>query len=438
MPPPDDEATTPTDGPESTQESHGAGHIRKTARVVPAVLRRDIRKRSQTTPFLIWISFLISFIGARLWVLTFRSVGRGDTSGVNFEVGRNVILGGYHIHHIATGIFLLAVAGWLALHYKGKIIARTSAIMFGVGLGFIVDELGFVIGGITPYRDDTQVFYIAVALAALLMSAVYAPRFWRSVRRDLRQLIGVITRVPALESSTRHVPKGEVDRQVEEVLGPPRKEDTDTDITGLPRDARTGARTVGASAAPSAARAHVNAPGHAPMEGMGAHPPATATHTTSVDAVPYRHVQTERSAVFESVTGKFIEVLILLILIGLLLGVAKLVVGMWNVVWGVSVERLFQPILVGVITLLIGVELMRAMVEYLRHSRLMLPFLVDAGILLGLREIADELFKRDPDPVLTAVLGGLLVALGGLRAILVRAVKDVNPEWPGIKRDKDE
>ncbi|MFP4609120.1 MAG: hypothetical protein ACLFNY_06025 [Candidatus Aenigmatarchaeota archaeon] len=151
---------------------------------LPSLLKKEIYKRRRSTPFLISISFLISFLAARLWV-TYLSADNNVTSEVTFTVGRNLVLGGYHIHHIAYGIILLAVSSWLAINYWSKSIARISSIFYGTGLGLIVDEVGFIIGGITPYRGDREVFYLAVAVIAILASLVYFPSFYRAVKRDI-------------------------------------------------------------------------------------------------------------------------------------------------------------------------------------------------------------------------------------------------------------
>jgi len=133
---------------------------------------------------LITISFLITFLGARLWVILL-SADAGPSPEVTYAVGRNLILGGYHVHHITYGIILLALAAWLAINYWSKTIARISSILYGAGLGLIVDEVGFIIGGIEPYRGDREVFLIAVGVIALLASIVYFPSFYRAMKRDI-------------------------------------------------------------------------------------------------------------------------------------------------------------------------------------------------------------------------------------------------------------
>ncbi len=154
---------------------------------IPQKIKKEVYKRRRSTPFLISVSFLIAFLTARIWVIYFQA----DTSvspDVSYSVGKNLLLGGYHIHHITYGVVLVAISGWLSINYRGKGLARISSIMYGSGLGLIVDEIGFIIGGVEPYKADTEVFYVAVGFIALLAAIVYFPSFYRSIKRDFERL----------------------------------------------------------------------------------------------------------------------------------------------------------------------------------------------------------------------------------------------------------
>lgn len=382
----------------AASEERTATSLQRSARLFPAVVRREFKSKSSTTPFLIWVSFLLSFSLSRLYVILAGSAseGRGDTSQVSFAIGQNIIIAGYHVHHIAIGVLLLAVAGWLGLHYRGRQIARTSALMYGIGLGFIIDEVGFLIGNIRPYRGDVETFYIAIAIGALLMSAVYFPRFWRSVREDVRGVATLMYRLPSL-NRPRSVRDGkEVDKELEQVLGPP----------------------TGETPAPIQATPAVPPPPSAIAEPRI----QRRDHDTETETGGTARFSVDRDTLFSSLLAKVVDVMLIIIFLGLLLGLAKLILSLPSIFLGLSVRTMMQPILTGILTLLIGVELFRAMLEFMRSSRIMLPFLVDAGILLGLRELTIELSARAPEPVLVAVIGGTLVALGGLRVFLVKTM----------------
>jgi hypothetical protein len=53
--------------------------------------------------------------------------------------------GGLHIHHFWFGIALLAVGGWLGISFNNKDIDMVAAIIYGVGGGLIVDEVGLLL-----------------------------------------------------------------------------------------------------------------------------------------------------------------------------------------------------------------------------------------------------------------------------------------------------
>lgn len=158
--------------------------IKKGITLVPRLLKNEFNKNRSSIPFLMSISFLISFISARMWVIYF---GSYQTTPPSTSIGRNVVLGGYHIHHITYGIILISISAWLSINYWSRSIIRISSILYGLGLGLIVDELGFIIGGIEAYRADREVFYIAVLIMAILLSVVYFPSFYSSIKRDLKR-----------------------------------------------------------------------------------------------------------------------------------------------------------------------------------------------------------------------------------------------------------
>ena len=80
---------------------------------------------------------------------------------------------GLHIHHYVYGIFLLAVAGYLALWFKSPRVTPWLALMYGVGVGLTFDEFGMWLNpGLTRgARWNTSgltIVIIVVGLGALL------------------------------------------------------------------------------------------------------------------------------------------------------------------------------------------------------------------------------------------------------------------------------
>src|SRR4030042_2574172 len=77
------------------------------------------------------VSFILSFVVARAFP--------------SFFPNAILISGALHIHHFWFGLVLLATGGWLGINYNYKEIAMLAAILYGVGGGLIVDEVGLLL-----------------------------------------------------------------------------------------------------------------------------------------------------------------------------------------------------------------------------------------------------------------------------------------------------
>ena len=86
------------------------------------------RCRTSTPVWCVAFSFVLTAILAR-WV------SRVDP-GFHYNIG------GIHIHHYMYGIFMITVAGYLALVFKGPKATFWIALLYGWGAGFTFDEMG--------------------------------------------------------------------------------------------------------------------------------------------------------------------------------------------------------------------------------------------------------------------------------------------------------
>lgn len=127
-----------------------------------------IGKHKQRVSFRVLISFLLTFIIARVYVLS-------ATSGI-FE-DPYIYVRGYHIHHLNYGIFIMAISGFWALIFQEQSKRLFIGTLYGVGLGLTFDEFGMWLR-----LDDyywTRMSYDAVVIIALLFTSfVYFPSFW--------------------------------------------------------------------------------------------------------------------------------------------------------------------------------------------------------------------------------------------------------------------
>ncbi|MFB6291303.1 MAG: hypothetical protein ABEJ25_06205 [Candidatus Bipolaricaulia bacterium] len=108
---------------------------------------------------------------------------KGGTTLTHFHIGRNIILFGYHIHHFYFGILLIGIAGWLAIAGSPNFSKEKLALVYGAGLGLLMDEIGLLL---TWGNYASSISYLlGVFLLGIILSLVYFPRFWRSIRLNI-------------------------------------------------------------------------------------------------------------------------------------------------------------------------------------------------------------------------------------------------------------
>ncbi|ACB86320.1 hypothetical protein Nther_2770 [Natranaerobius thermophilus JW/NM-WN-LF] len=108
---------------------------------------------------------------------------QGLTPEVDFYIGRNIILFGYHIHHFYFGILLLAIAGWIAIVGSKHFSREHAALCYGAGLGLFMDEIGLLLTWGDYYSSLT--YLLSLFLAGILLNIVFFPYFWKDVKNNL-------------------------------------------------------------------------------------------------------------------------------------------------------------------------------------------------------------------------------------------------------------
>jgi len=81
-----------------------------------------------------------------------------------------VIAQGVHFHHFWYGLLLIGVSGWLGIAYNDERLGRICAIVFGVGVGFIGDEVGLLLTFGDYYSELTTDFFVAAISFILLVT----------------------------------------------------------------------------------------------------------------------------------------------------------------------------------------------------------------------------------------------------------------------------
>lgn len=156
-------------------------------------LLKNIKKtNNKKLPFLIGISYLLSFLLIRLSVLIAGSVKhetvmaiKEGTIDANIYIGRNIIIYGYHIHHFYFGILLLGIAGWLAIVGNEYFSKAKLAVMYGAGLGLFMDEIGLLLSE-GDYFSPLS-YLLGIFLLGILINIIYFPPFWNSVRETVME-----------------------------------------------------------------------------------------------------------------------------------------------------------------------------------------------------------------------------------------------------------
>ncbi len=133
-------------------------------------------KTGKEIPFLILISFLATFALSRL------------ITSLPFP---NLYLKvrGTHIHHLAYGIFILGVSGFLSLVQERSPKTRLQlSILFGIGLGLAFDEFAMWIQLEDVYKDRST-YDAIVVISLILLNIVYFGDFWKKWGHHLGKLV---------------------------------------------------------------------------------------------------------------------------------------------------------------------------------------------------------------------------------------------------------
>jgi len=118
---------------------------------------------------------------------------------------------------------------------------------------------------------------------------------------------------------------------------------------------------------------------------------------------------------FNKVTGYIFGVILLFTTLALLVGSFRLFYSLYELVLTSGVTGNYMKIFSDVLTLVILLELSRALFQYFMENTVRLPVIFDAGIVFVLRDIMIGLFEHKLKTQDLYALTGLLLVLGLLR-----------------------
>lgn len=146
-----------------------------------SLLYSDIVRRKKTTPFIVMISFILTFGLARLTVRYFPHFA--------------FVWKEYHIHHFYYGILALTFAGWIALVSNKERLHNFAAVVFGIGLGLITDELGLMLTCASPAKECNYLarlsYDVAIIIFLLFFNIIYFIPFWRKVKWPFLKILRI-------------------------------------------------------------------------------------------------------------------------------------------------------------------------------------------------------------------------------------------------------
>lgn len=137
-------------------------------------------KTGKEIPFLILISFLITFVGSRI------------VTSLPFP---NLYLkvGDIHVHHFSYGIIILSILCYYLLTQPRSDKTRLRAsLIYGFGLGLAFDEFAMWIQLENVYHDRTT-YDAIIIIVLILLNGIYFDDFWKKWGHHLRSLYTKIT-----------------------------------------------------------------------------------------------------------------------------------------------------------------------------------------------------------------------------------------------------
>lgn len=146
--------------------------------MAPALIRRLKPKPDKSIPFIIFLTFLGTFLVSRLFVYFFPEFF--------------IPIRGEHVHHFAYGIILLSIVGFLSIAYPLSRRGRLRlSVFYGIALGMAFDEFAMWLQLDDVYHDRLS-FDAVTIIALFLLNFIYFSDFWKRWGHRLGLLFRII------------------------------------------------------------------------------------------------------------------------------------------------------------------------------------------------------------------------------------------------------
>lgn len=138
---------------------------------VASVKHDEVSAEQVGLRFVVFVSFVVGFVGARTVVVAAGLVGEETTSGSFLGLPIHQLdFGAVHIHHYFYGFLTLAVIGWIAV-FRDDYSKRLVAVLYGLGMGVFLDEVGMLLTEGAYFSRST--YFAVVLFVAVFFVALY-------------------------------------------------------------------------------------------------------------------------------------------------------------------------------------------------------------------------------------------------------------------------
>src|SRR5256714_2354735 len=126
--------------------------------------------------FIATLTFVVSFFGSRLFAILF------PTTVVTASSSQGTI----HFHHFWYGLALISLAGWMGIAWRNERLYRLYAVLYGLGAGFVGDEVGLLLTFNNYQSELTYLFFIA-AISFVIIATLFL-RYRAQLKEELLKL----------------------------------------------------------------------------------------------------------------------------------------------------------------------------------------------------------------------------------------------------------
>jgi uncharacterized membrane protein (DUF373 family) len=122
---------------------------------------------------------------------------------------------------------------------------------------------------------------------------------------------------------------------------------------------------------------------------------------------------------FARIVDVVLKLLMLLAIVALMVGVARVFLDLAAVWRSKSISAGFDLLVTDILSMFVVIELMKSVIEYIEIHRLKITFILDAAVVFILREVMIGLYKHAMGAAEIGALSVLLIVLGGFRIATV-------------------